>query len=221
MNIEDIKKKIKKIKKEFYFVNIGIIALGLLLVIFPGQSLELICRCVGGALGIWGLFRIWDYIRLRQNNIFGSFSLVQGCSLLGFGIYILARPDTLAAFIIAALSLILLIGAVLKLQYGLEFASFNSKVQWLQAAGAVIMIASSIVAFINPFETASVLMIFLGIFLIVDGIWDLLTIIFIYRFVNSVKEDIKTAKKSRKKDNKEYIETEYYDEDDFDEDDKK
>ncbi len=216
MNIEDIKKKAKRISREFVLINAGIVLLGILLVVYPAQSKEIICRALGAVLSVWGVFKIIDYIKLRHNEIFGSFALVQGCALLGFGVYILIQPNVLAAFITAALSIILFIGAVLKLQYALEFSKYDSKGRWFQAAAAIVMIIASVISFVNPFgEASNILMMFIGISLIIDGVWDLLTIAYISKTFKEAKEEFKKAgKKARTKKSTEYIDAEAVDVDD-------
>ena len=216
MNIEDIKKKAKRISREFVLINAGIVLLGILLVVYPAQSKEIICRALGAVLSVWGVFKIIDYIKLRHNEIFFLFSLVQGCALLGFGVYILIQPNVLAAFITAALSIILFIGAVLKLQYALEFSKYDSKGRWFQAAAAIVMIIASVISFVNPFgEASNILMMFIGISLIIDGVWDLLTIAYISKTFKEAKEEFKKAgKKARTKKSTEYIDAEAVDVDD-------
>lgn len=216
MNIEDVKKKAKQVSREFVLINAGIVVLGILLVVYPAQSKDIICRALGAVLSVWGVFKIIEYIKLRHNEIFGSFALVQGCVLLGFGVYILIVPAVLAAFITAALSIVLFIGAVLKLQYALEFSRYDSNGRWFQAAAAIVMIIASVISFVNPFGQASnILMIFLGISLIVDGVWDLLTIAYITKTFKEVKDEVKkTRKKNHTKSTREYIDTEAVDVDD-------
>lgn len=215
MNMDNVKKKAKEISREFILINIGVVLLGLLLVIFPTESTELICSATGIAMCIWGVFKIFDYIRLKKNEIFGSFALVQGCALLAFGVYFIITPKFLASFITAALSIVLFIGAVLKLQYALEFAHLNSRGWTVQAVGAIIMIAASVVAFANPFGAANLLMIFLGASLIVDGVWDLITMFYVSKILKNVKNTVKETRKSRNKksDTKQYVDAEFVDED--------
>ncbi len=204
-----VKKKTIEVAREFIILNIGIVLLGLFLVIFPTLSGKIICYILGGILGVWGLFKIIEYFRVR-NEFFGSFSLVQGCALLCFGIYILIVPEFLSTFIAIVLTMILFIGAVLKLQYALEFARLKSKGWTVQAIGAIIVIAASIIAFLNPFGAANFLMIFIGISLIFDGIWDLITMIYVSKFFKKIENAVTRADKH----NDDYVDAEYSDDED-------
>ncbi len=207
MNTNKIKKKAAEVTKEFVILNIGIVLLGIFLVIFPKLSASIICYIIGVILSIWGLFKVIEYFRIK-NEFFGSFSLVQGCALLGFGIYILVSPGFLSAIIAIVLNMILFIGAIMKLQYTFEFARLKSKGWAIQAVGAVLVIAACIIAFLNPFGAADFLMIFIGISLIFDGVWDLITMIYVSKFVKNIEKAVKSTLKDE-----EMVDAEYTDED--------
>ena len=206
MDINNVKNKTKEVTREFMLLNIGIVLLGIFLVIFPTDSALIICCIIGVILSLWGLFKIIEYFRIKK-EFFGSFSLVQGCVLLCFGIYIIIRPEFLAKMVAIVLNMILFIGAILKLQYALEFARFKSRGWGIQAIGAVLVIAACIIAFLNPFGVTDFLMIFIGISLIFDGAWDLVTMVYISRFLRKIE---KAAKKARK--NEEIVDAEFTDE---------
>lgn len=200
MKKEDrIKQKAKQISREFLIVNFGIVALGILLLVYPGESKDIICRVLGSALAVWGVFKLIEYIRMKKNEIFGSFALVQGCALLCFGVYIAFKPDIIAAFVTVVLCIILFISGIIKLQYAMEFSSMKSKGWQMQALGAVAMIAGSVIAFVNPFGASNILMMFLGAFLIASGIWDIITMIYIRRFIKSYKIEAEEVRRDSSK----------------------
>ena len=52
-HMNSIYKKLKTIKFEIIIVSIALFVLGLLLVIFPTASQEIICKGIGVALCVW------------------------------------------------------------------------------------------------------------------------------------------------------------------------
>ena len=80
-------KKIRGIKIELIIISIALFVLGLFLTIFPEVSQIIICRAVGIALCVWGVLRLMTYFRMSREDVFVSFGLVQGISLLAFGIF--------------------------------------------------------------------------------------------------------------------------------------
>lgn len=168
--------KVKSIRRELVLINVALIALGVLMMAFPGQSTDIICRCIGVALSIWGAVRIISYFAGAERIVLGSFGLVQGAVLLGFGICFLVRPGVLAAFLTIALAIILLAAGVMKLQYALEMSSLQVRFWWIELIGAILMVVLGVTAFFSPFAAAETLMIFLGASCVVSGVWDLVSV---------------------------------------------
>ena len=175
-----IKNKVNKISKDIILINVAITLLGVFLVLNPWGAKEIICRIIGGILTAWGIFKVFDSFVTRGNKTVNTARLIFGCILTGIGVYILVLPGFLAAMLTVLLSIILFIGALFKLQYALNFAKNGSKLRWVQAGAAILLLITSVIAFLNPFGNAgNLIMIFIGAALIVDGIWDLLTILYI------------------------------------------
>lgn len=193
MTVEKIKNKIRDIQKEYFIVNLGIIALGIFLIAFPIESMDFVCRFLGAAMFALGGFRIWEYIKNRKNSPTVVFALIQGCLLIGFGLFFIIRPEILARFIIVVCSLILLMGAVVKLRIGIKYDSYNPVIRSLQTIGALLMIIAGVIAFANPFGAARMLLVFLGISLLVDGLWDLIVMLLIRFTIKDIKSEVKKA----------------------------
>ncbi|MBR1780100.1 MAG: DUF308 domain-containing protein [Oscillospiraceae bacterium] len=165
------------IHRELLLVAVLCIALGLFMVIDPGASGELLCRIIGVGMVIWGVLRAIIYFVQSRAVVLGSFSLVQGALLIGFGITFLARPELLAAFLVLGLGVLLAVGAVLKLQYALELHHLRASSWWVELLGTLLMAILAVVSFVNPFKAGNALMIFLGIAFLLDGVWDLISVI--------------------------------------------
>lgn len=168
--------KVRSIRRELILINLALIALGILMMVFPGQSTAIICRCIGAVLVIWGTVRVIAYFAVQERVVLGSFGLVQGTVLLGFGICFLVRPELLAGFLTIALAIILLAAGVMKLQYAMEMATLQVRFWWIELAGAVLMVVLGVIALFSPFAAAETLTIFLGASCAVSGVWDLVSV---------------------------------------------
>ena len=175
--MEEIFKKIKVIKRELIIVALALVSLGILMIVFPEVSAELLCKGIGVALCVWGVLRLVAYYKIMKNEVLGSFGLVQGVSLAGFGIYFVMRPEVIAVFITTALAIIIIVDGVLKLQYAVDFHNMQVSTWWIELAAAFIMVILGVVALMNPFSTMNTLMIFMGIVFVIEGVWDLVAII--------------------------------------------
>ena len=177
-------KKIRGIKIELIIISIALFVLGLFLTIFPEVSQIIICRAVGIALCVWGVLRHMTYFRMSREDVFVSFGLVQGISLLAFGIFFVMRPEAIAVFFGTAIAIIIIIDGILKLQYAIEFYHMEAQRWWIEAIVAALMV---VIALFNPFGSSTVLMMFVGIVLMVEGLSDLISIIRISSFIKNLR----------------------------------
>ena len=168
--MEGLVKKIKGIRNEM-------IGLSIVLILFPNTSGNIICRGVGAVLCIWGVVRLVAYF--RNNEILGSFGLVQGVALAGFGLYILIRPGIIEVFLTTVFAIIIIVDGILKLQYALDFRKLDAGGWWIEAVCAAVMIILGIVVLFNPFATVAAVMLFIGVVFVFEGAWDLVSILYI------------------------------------------
>ena len=189
---DEVRKNIRNVKNEMIVMNVATVILGILMVMFPNTINGLICQSIGAVLCIWGVIRIIKYFMARAENVFGSFGLVQGGAMLGFGIFFLANPDFFVNMIDIALAIVLLVMAVIKVQYAFDFLKLNSTRWWIHLLGAVIMAVIGILALTKPFGAANIVMIMIGAGLIFSGLWDLISIlrmsVFVRDAVNGVNK---------------------------------
>lgn len=192
---ETVKQNIKGIRSEIIIMNASMIILGILMICFPDKINGLICQGIGAVLCVWGIIRIVKYFMARAESAFGSFGLVQGGAMLGFGIFLLATPEFFVSIIDVTLAIVLIVSAVIKIQYAFDFLKMNSSRWWIQLLGAVIMAAFGILAMTKPFGIANIVMIFIGCGLIFSGIWDLVSIFRVSQIlkytVNGVEKKVK------------------------------
>ena len=139
-HMNSIYKKLKTIKFEIIIVSIALFVLGLLLVIFPTASQEIICKGIGVALCVWGVLRLINYFRIAGSEILGSYGLVQGVTLLAFGMFFVIKPGFIAVFLGTALAIIIIVDGILKLQYAVDFYHLESDKWWIELIGAVVMV---------------------------------------------------------------------------------
>lgn len=194
-NLDEIKNKLKSIRFEFLVLNAALILLGILMVCFPIGFNSIICLAVGIGLCIWGIVRVISYFRLPKENVFGSFGLVQGGAMIGFGIYFLVNPELFIQIIGVSLAIILLVTAVVKFQYAFDFLKIGANYWWVHLIGAVIMLICGILALTKPFGIANIIMIFIGFSLIFSSIWDIITVL---KISNILKKGVKNAKSKSK-----------------------
>ena len=181
----------KQLRRSIVIADIALILLGFLLIAFPDQSAALICRIIGILLCVMGVIRAIVYFAGERHIVLGSFALVQGAALIGFGLLFAIHPEQLASILILALAISLIVSGVMKLQYAIDFARLHIRIWWLQLLSAAALIVLGIVALANPFETASALMIYTGISIACGAIWDLASILWLGKQIDKAANLLK------------------------------
>ena len=205
---DEVRRNIRGVRNEMIIMNVATIILGILMVMFPDTINGLICQSIGAVLCVWGIIRIVKYFMERAENVFGSFGLVQGVAMLGFGIFLLVNPNFFVGFIDMVLGIVLLVMAVIKLQYAFDFLKLDSTRWWIQLIGAVIMAVLGILALTKPFGAANIVMILIGAGLIFSGLWDMISM---HRMAGFVRDAVNGVKK-KEKEKRKYVDVEVEDE---------
>ncbi len=198
---DQIKKKVSEMKAELIVLNAAIVTLGLIMIIIPEQFNTFIGQILGCVLCVWGLLRCISFLRLKKEDMFGSFALVQGAALLGIGIYFLINSDSFLRLLNVILIIMILVTGVLKLQYAINYYRLRSDKWWVHLIGAAILITLGLIAIFKPgIETnkngaAIILTILIGASFVFSGLWDIVSVMIMSKIVKNVAQE--ASKQSR------------------------
>jgi uncharacterized membrane protein HdeD (DUF308 family) len=90
---------LKKIKTNVIVSAFICIALGVILVFWPGLSVKVVCMAIGAVLVINGISRLLNFIFGRDGSVFSQMNLVMGIIITVIGGWILLQPGTIIAMI--------------------------------------------------------------------------------------------------------------------------
>ena len=180
----------KNIKREIVFADIGLIVLGLLMTILPAQSNNIICTSGGILLGLWGLLKLVVYFAQKKSAPFTSFGLVQGATLIVFSVLLIVSNVEVAETLIKVLALILLISAILKIQYTVDFIRLKEKLWYVSLIGAVVLITMACLVLFPVFDYKEAgVWRFLGISYLIAGLWDIVSVIMLSNITKNLTLD--------------------------------
>ena len=154
----------------------GIVVAGLLYLI-----LALIVKIVG----------VRKVMRFLPPVVTGPMIILIGLSLAGSAVTNASQNWLLA---IVALAIIIIVDGILKLQYAVDFYHLESDKWWIELIGAVVMVVIGIIALLNPFSTSSALIVFIGIALMIEGLWDFISLMRIVSVTKKAGKAIKNFK---------------------------
>lgn len=192
----------QKMKENWIVSAILTVLAGLVLVVFPGQTLKVISYVMGCAAVVLGAVRAVRYFRQDHTYPFLFQSdLIVGLLAVGFGLFLIASPEkvlSLVPFVFGVLLAGCGVGNVLR---AADAKKAGLSVWKVLLALALISIAAGIVCMVNPFDVMETTVIVIGGSLIYTGITDLATTLAVRKRIEAWRnaERAKPAETAQKK----------------------
>lgn len=180
-----IKKLFKKMKWETLITALMSIIVGILFLVEPENSSNVLCTVVGVAFVVLGAAMLVRYF--ASGLLFGSIHLIFSIILLAIGIFSLSKPDTFKIIITFIFGLFLIIDGLLKIQDGMDCYRANVKGWWVLFIVSVLSIVLGSLVMFGSFDS---IMIFAGVSLIVDGVLDIITTLVFSSHVRKVEKRV-------------------------------
>jgi len=166
--------KIRKFKLPSTLVtSIAWVIIGIILLIYPGESLDLICRIAGLLVFAAGVAET-AISAVGVRNIPQFVSVPIGVIIILLGLFVIIRPDLLASVLPFVVGIILLIHSVTSFVSSIQLAASKYSYWWIAMLLALGGIALGVVLVLNAHEAAAFTTRIVGIFLIysgISGIW--------------------------------------------------
>jgi uncharacterized membrane protein HdeD (DUF308 family) len=184
---------LKQLKWNLILLAVIFIALGIVLILWPGATMKTICYLLAAMLLALGVASLINYLRKDISGIIYRYDLVVGlCAILG-GILVIVKVDKLTDLIPAVLGFLVTMSGILKMQNSVDMLRLGHGTWHVAFAMSIINIVAGIVLLMNPFEAAQILIMCLGIALVYSGITDLYVTISISRRLSRLKTEIVVA----------------------------
>lgn len=184
---------LKQLKWNLILLAVIFIALGIVLILWPGATMKTICYLLAAMLLAIGVVSLINYLRKDISGIIYRYDLVVGlCAILG-GILVIVKVDKLTDLIPAVLGFLVTMSGIMKMQNSVDMLRLGNGTWHVAFAMAIVNIVAGIVLLMNPFEAAQILIMCLGIALVYSGITDLYVTISISRRLSRLKTEIVVA----------------------------
>lgn len=167
--------EVKEFRKSYILISALYVALGIVLLAWPLASVRLICNGLGFIMIVLGV--TYGIIYFTKDNLSGflQMDLVIGIVCLAFGIFILLNPAFFASVLPFAMGIILLLGAVVKLQSAFNMKKLHFEKWYLALVCALVIVILGIILLCNPFTKERYMLLYIGICLILDGMANLIS----------------------------------------------
>lgn len=186
-------KTLKKLKWNVIISSVIYVALGVILLIWPEMTAKNICYVVGVISIAVGVVNLIDYIRKDYSVDAYRYNLVYGMVFILLGIFIFVKVETVISIIPVLLGFAVTISGLLKFQNAVDLVRMKYNGWGIVMIVSILNIAFGIVLIMNPFASAMILFICIGIGMIYSGVSDLIATIMLSRSIKSIGREIQKA----------------------------
>lgn len=185
-----MRKILTEMKRYSIVVIIITAVLGALLIAIPDKMLAYTALFIGGAFTACGVFALISYI---SSDVKSRLTLVLGLISAISGIIICIAYRQIMAIIVFFIGIFLLVGGIIDFVNSIYIAASRHRSWLLTVVLAIASIVLGIVSIINPFDTQTKIVQFIGIGLIVFAITDLIAFIQVKRVAEEVSDRLQNS----------------------------
>ncbi len=163
---------LKNLKLNFILASVFYLILGVVLVVWPATSSLVLCRLLGGALLLYGLFNLVGFL-VRDSGM-GAFrlELFLGVVATGVGIFFLVQPKLVLSFLPIVMGVYVVMDSAVALKRTLELYRMEYPRWWLSLLLAVVGIILGLVLVLRPFSATTVFFRMVGVVFLYLGVSD-------------------------------------------------
>ncbi len=153
------------------------IILGILFLMNPFSAGETTAILLGVFLLVYGVMGIAHYFMIQGHQTGKSASLVAGVLMLLLGIFSFLNTGVMMDIIAFIVSIFMLIMGVICCDYSFQMRKSGVGSWVIYLILAIIIMIGAILMMINPFDAIETTFLFIGMLLLMDGIFELFTAI--------------------------------------------
>lgn len=186
----------KRCEKSMLMTTVITLVLGIVLLIEPSGSIQVLTAVVAILCMIIGGLQIIEYIRQKREEKMMSLSLVLGVILLSVGLYLMFNLKSLVIFFTNIIGIVICIKALFKIQYACNIKGISDKWNYNLIVGAISMVIG-IILICNPFQSAELFLRIIGVLLIISSLAEIVETGIVIRSLDDAKEIKFTEKKEK------------------------
>ncbi len=179
----------KTAKTGYVIISAALCVLGILLIAAPKVMADILGIVCGILLILFGAVKLVGYFSKDLYRLAFQYDLTLGIISVLIGAVMLIHPGGLMTFICITMGLFILTDGLLKIQIAIQAKNFGIR-EWWEIL--VFAVATGILGFIlmfRPGDGSDLLMIFLGVTLLFEGILNFCTVITSVKIIKNQRSD--------------------------------
>ncbi len=184
-----MKKILRKIKANVVISSLLCVALGLVLVVWPGMSMQIVCAAIGAVLILTGVMKIAEYFIVKDGSLYAQTNLIFGIVLTVVGVWIVVKPDKVLAIIPIIVGIVIVIHGIHKLQQAVTLRKSRYDKWWVALILGLLTAGLGVLLICKPFAALDTVVMLIGFFLIYDGLSNIWIISRVYKTAKLLKQE--------------------------------
>ena len=164
---------LKKLKKNVVISAILCIVLGLVLAIWPGMSMHIVCIAIGSVLILGGLVRLAESFFDRDGSMYTQMNMIVGIIFAVVGVWIVIKPEKVLAIIPIIVGIVIAVHGLNNLQQAVSLCKEQYDKWWVALILGLVTVGFGALLIFKPFAALDTVVTLIGFFLIYDGVSDL------------------------------------------------
>ena len=164
-----MEKILKKMKTNVVASSLLCVALGLVLLLWPGLSIKIVCTAVGAVLIMSGVIRIMEYFFVRDGSMYSQINLIFGIVLSAVGIWIVLSPEKVLSLIPIILGIVITLHGLHNIKQAIGLCRDQYDKWWIALLLGIVTVGVGVLLICRPFAAIDTMVMLIGVFLIYDG----------------------------------------------------
>lgn len=165
-----MEKILKKLKTNVIISSLLCVILGLVLLLWPGLTIQIVCTAVGAVLITSGVIRIVGYFTAKDGSLYSQVNLIFGIIFAVVGVWIVMKPDKVLAIIPIIVGIVIALHGLHNLQQSIALYQDKYDKWWIALILGILTLGFGILLICRPFAAIDTVVMLIGVFLIYDGL---------------------------------------------------
>ena len=180
---------LRKMKANAVVSSLLCVVLGLVLVIWPGMSMQIVCSAIGVVLILTGIMKIIEYFAVKDGSLYEQTNLIMGIIFTVVGIWIAVKPDKVLAIIPIIVGIIIALHGARNMQQAVTLCKDQYDKWWIALILGLLTVGFGVLLICKPFVALDTVVMLIGIFLIYDGVSNIWIVSRVYKNAKRWKQE--------------------------------
>lgn len=184
-----MEKNLKNFKWETILAALMYVIVGALLVIFPTAIAKSLCYTIAIIVIAIGVIKLISFLIKKEQDGFVRTGLVSGIIFILIGVFIAVKSSVIISIIPFVLGILIAVSGFTKLQNVIQLKKLGENSKGMLVMALINIVIGLCLAF-NLFRAAKWMIVLIGICVLLTGLSDLFSAVYVYRKIKAHKDEM-------------------------------